>query len=1662
MNFSSDFEIPPAPEPVGKITEEQALDKAFYAAGAYGEDVVEEFYKITNELSVSNTSLTLENAQKRWEQEQDEVIKGTVLDLISDNTIPIEERRKIVSTYASSGFVSKDLKDKFIQRVVSTDSSKTFEEKQSQDLLINGIPDQLKVLDNTEMSDAILRTETTFPEYFGGGAAAAFEIAKAIPTGIWGMLVMLKEKDAVAGKEAAEDLMSGWGTTYDNKNITEVRDTLLEKLSILGVPARNISNWLYDNTGSAGFSIVGGVALDPLNLPFLVGARYLSLSRKGYPSVSNGSRVDVLTKTNPPIAAEIITSALKESSDEAFKALGTDQAALLSAYSLPKFGPELKHFPDITTRILEKDKEVAAVIAEQFYDPNLQNASKRIEENQRVYEIVNNHGFHYNQAMSIVTPTRTNLWEGKAYFTKDGNYPFYSRSDTVATFKQIENSINSLDSSLRGSLSIEDINTGKRYTPEQLLKEEQFKTREEMMREIPTEYKGIPVRVGKVYDENGKTLLDENGKSILGHNFGKEIVLDVDEIKKRWESKSDAFKEKFNTPDEFVQFVLQHELAHTDFPSIDGLTGKDYENKIHQIAYDRFTEKFKNIPNTRNIKEKQFAVVWEWKKEYDDIKASLFGINSIKGDFLGIDVSRLARSSLGRHIFGPGRFPEWFEKSAARIAPRAAREMAVLLNIARESIATTRHRKELNELINEGERLGKEYFSIVDLQKRFPNLNSKQVENLLETHTYWRRINHYLHTLVNIKHRDDLLSEGFNRGLQVFDPSTDTFKYTGPVTPDFTFKPGEIKPVDVWDYDLNTKIKFKQDESKTEGVFDVGGKQLVRHKNPFPDEDGNIYQYSLIGGTKSKIDLLPEQVVPRIPGYSPIKQEAHFFVDVIPSQLTVNGLLVSDPTTLKNYRQTKGAAQSEFDADRLRKEFENDPEYAGYVVEVRADRSQSFGRIMSDYEAHDNLLRNAQQRGEALKTINNGVAPIEDRLTTLANTIQSLSTQGKFDVWERSTKEVFVASYKEFLPNGEFPTKIDDIRPSSSLISREDSIRLQEAREIYKHYSKLKSFETWGDTQWKNILTGIADVVESFKVPAGLIRDLAKKPNLLVEVPRKIASLAYITLNPQRQWLIQPAQLLEYYAIHPTTALTSMAQLSAVRLALMSEAPILKGAGSGYFDAAKKLAVGMDEKEFLDTVNAIKQSGLMESIDLNMLVHDVFDNMDRGLLETGWEKAFNNTVAIPKAVTKVSRKVGFDFAETNNRLGLWILAKNRWIEQNPGKKWNTKEAIEDISYEEWRLSGSMTRAGSYPYQSGAAAILLQFAAITQKQTMNLFSASATKLSTGERLRLAFARASMWGAYYGSPGGPLVYHFLDQNENEEVQKYANILRVGIFDRAFSNLVATLYNEEPPTLLASRGMTPYNDVTGLGIAYIDFMVTAYEFYKKGKEGARFPAVAAVGGIGETLREMESWFTVGELTPETAKNVLYEALEFASGFNNANKALLMYTTGQKRSKSGTLILDDVTKAEAFAQIFGVVPQREMLAFEVNASFKNRKERLDDLAKDVHKQLVNQHLKDGLGDDIVAYRTRLKRMNSLITMLVDNGTLTEGDAEYIGNKIFEFERFEATEMGSSLLSRFLDQVNGNYSNELIKADNYLRQINKNDPKTIELLDYVKGKNNG
>lgn len=1659
MQFSDNFKIPNLEEISSPelISSKKATEQAFYAAGAYGnDDIVEQYTNIYEELTQRGTSTLLQDAQKKWETEQNEMNKDIMINIVGDKELSFDQKRSILNNYVSTGFISKDLQEKFIQRIGAANAADTYTQQQSQEDYINIIPEQLKLSDREQVTQAVARAETTFPEYFGGGALAGLEILKAIPAGVWGIWTMAAEQSPIEGKKAMEGLLDKWSSSAENPNVEKVKKDLLEAASVLGVPARLIQNSLYDLGVSAGGSIVGGVVLDPLNIPIISG---LSAISKGIPSIKPGSQTDILVKSNPKLAADYVEDALKNPNSEAVKALGTDVPSLLTAFVLPKDSFDLKSYPSLHEKIIALDKRVGEVISEQFYDPTIQNATLRLNENSKVYDIVNNHGFSYMQSLSTLSPTKGNVWEGRAVFGRDNDYLFYSRTAAINSYEQVAKAVSTLPKELQGSVSIVDRFTGKKYTPEELMKDPKFLSKEQVMTTLPDNYEGIPIKYGKVTDESGLEVISSSGKPSKGRlwkdEFGlpKEIVVDVEAIKKDYKNLKASLKKEIESPEEYVRFVLEHEITHAKNPRKEGMTDLQYEASVNRIALDSL--KALKASSSAGTKAKQFSIDWEWKREYDDLNIALFGPDSIKGDFFGIPTPELSRSFLGRHIWGPGRFPTWFEKSAARIAPRIARELSVFMDIARKDIANTPHKKEMADLVNEAEKLGKEHYTVTELQKKYPYLKEAQIESLFETHTYWRRVIHYLHTMVNIQFRDDLLAEGFNRSLEAGG------KKIAFVTENFKFDSQLEAPRFVWDHELNIPIKFTLDIRKTDGVYDIGGKKLVRHRKPI-EEDKNKYSYSLIDGTNSKLNLLPDEVVPRIPGYSPHKTEGHFFVRAIPTQVMLDGISITDPVRLEAaFKETKGVAKTEFDAQALKKEFENDPEYVDYVFKVTPDRSESFGRIMDDYEAHTNMLKNAKQRGGGLRAVNNGVVEIEDRLKTLVQTIQSLVSQGKFEVWERATKEAFLSAYSEYLPKGVFPNTLNDIEPLLDM-DKTQNIKFKEAREVYKHYAKLKSFETLGDRLWSGVFTAVADTFEKFKIPASAIRTLAKEQNLVVEGPRKLATLSYITLNPQRQWIIQPSQLYEYYLMNPTNMVQNYMDLAAVKAAFIGESPLLGKTGPAFKDIASKLSISMDEAEFNATIKGIKQSGLLEGIDLNMLVHDVFDNVDRGFMETSWEAAYNNIVALPKAVTKISRKVGFDATERFNRVGLWLLAKNKWKERNPNKDWTTKEAIEDISWDEYRLSGSMTRAGSYPYQSGAASILLQFAAITQKQTMNLFSASATALTAKDRFKLAIARTFLWGAHYGTPGGPLVYHYIDQTDNEDIRKAADVLRRGIFDRAFSNLLGSIFNEEEVRVSPVTAMTPYGDVTGLGFAYLDLISTAYEFWQKGKHGARFPAVNAVGSVFEALSQMDTWFTTSELTPETATNILFEGLELASGWSNINKAIIMATTGELYNKSNVIVVDNATYSEALAKAFGIRSEKEIINYEIAGAWKDRRDRLNAIAKDLHQSMVNLKQKDGLGDTMEATEQRLLKLNKTLTLLKDGKNITDTDLEYIVTKYLQLEKEEYESMGSSMLSDYFKQGSDKQSSELNFIENKNRYLYQNDPKVIEMLDYIKGKHNG
>ena len=123
--------------------------------------------------------------------------------------------------------------------------------------------------------------------------------------------------------------------------------------------------------------------------------------------------------------------------------------------------------------------------------------------------------------------------------------------------------------------------------------------------DVPTEVNGIPVKQGldKVRADGSRvgatTKRDADGNPI-------EIGVDVDHLYQQFEDKpwtkpkvegvypiaEDAFK----TPQEWVDFVLQHEAEHVKTPKVEGQTKAQYENQTNQAALKTLAEKKATAP----------------------------------------------------------------------------------------------------------------------------------------------------------------------------------------------------------------------------------------------------------------------------------------------------------------------------------------------------------------------------------------------------------------------------------------------------------------------------------------------------------------------------------------------------------------------------------------------------------------------------------------------------------------------------------------------------------------------------------------------------------------------------------------------------------------------------------------------------------------------------------------------------------------------------------------------------------------------------------------------------------------------------------------------------------------------------------------------------------
>lgn len=1653
MPYSEDFELPYAEPAPSVMPENLAAKSAFYAAGAYSSNPVEDYNKIYTELSQSGNSELFSIAKDRWIKEQDFANRITIAEAINDPTIPIDQKKELVSSYSLGMGISDSLKDKYAERVASVQNHVTQIEKQQQDANVRAIQQKeakVKQEVRKELEDSFVKDVKDFSV---GTGVFALDFIKAIPAGIAGAFVAVKEWDTIKGKQFMEETMNEWKSGTLPKDQEAWRNWIQNKASYLGVPMEHIREKLVNAGIPVRAAIPASYQLDPVTLALPAATKLATFGiktgiRSGVKSIKSLVRIKpespatTTSIANPKMSADLLAGALEDSSDNTARSLGTTKGDIIADAVLPNDvrGGNINVHPDLRSRIVSKinreEAEFAGVMEELRFDPNLQNADAMIADRNLVLDTIKEvRDLHYHQNKSAVENVigNSNLYEGNAIFGPTDGLAFGSRKAAVDSYNKLRSLVETLPESMRGEISIVDALSNKRYSPETIMKEEAFMSREELQ-PVLSKYKRK--------EDNPEFAANQTKATELEN---QALALDK------------KVKEANAIKDMAARDVLAEEVRNL---RIEARRLREANERI--IAEDVPPELKAKLNYAGSTPPKQFFVEWRWKKEYDPINPFIFGEDAINARFgfgkLSIDVSGLEKTGLEGWVLNPNTLPKGYQQAVARLGPRAAKASNFILAKIKKDIASTKYKKEVASLIEEGMQTGKEHYTLKELSARFPHLKQPAVESLLQTQIAVRSVIRWTHALINYQKRDSYYANKFTRGLKI----DGEFKHA--INDHITFDEVELKkPATVWDFDLDKEVFLEIDGeklldpiTKQRATFATNGKRVVQLAEPIEKADGH-FRYALVEGERTTIDLLPDVVVRKVDGYFPRSYKEHFFIDVTPTIAKIDGFPTADRTVLATLANTVAAASSKVEAEALKAEFAAKYPSSQFDVSIRAAREGDFGTILKDYEIHGSSLNHAKKRGEHLPSANNTLAKIEDPLITLNKTVTELTRSGAMAHFDRAFEEAFVRDYGEFLDAPELPANVMGIKLKGT-VSIESKAKYDTAIAVYNKYARLKAFDTSSGKVTSSLLNNVADVIENFKILpknmtiASKIRDAAGNAENTLTLPRKVTSTLYISFFPQRQYIVQLQTFLELAAMYPISAPKMLLQSIALRTALLADSTVFSGklGSNALIKGAKTAAIGMNEAEFNATLKAIKQAGLLEQVDLNLMVHGMFNELDTPLKETRLQAAARRAKTVATTPAKISRTIGYDNAEALNRIGLFLVAKENWRRRNPGKDWTTKTAIEEIAADEYYLSGSMSRENAFKYQSGFWSNFFQFSAASHKLTMNLFQEGSTVLTTGQRLRLGLTRSVLFGGRHGLPLGEILFDYISTIEDEKARDQLMKLAPGLIDNVVNSVIEMSTNEKAD-LNVSGAMSP-------NLKYFHPALEIMIKYLNNEQGGpKFPIQSAFGSMYDTAKTIHHMFDVKDLDKDSALAAVNTLAKLASGWNAISKSYADRAIRDKETKLGIKFGINLTGPEITAESFGLGTQRQQYLFNGAKSIKEAEQLFKSLGADLYNTMLVLE-KEYPNDD------KITTMNRLINAL-DSDELGESGKSAVMLEMLKLDQERSRgNMLDSLFLRIYQSKASTKSADFRAALYDLEQVAKasNEPGLLDFVNTIKGIKNG
>jgi hypothetical protein len=1386
--------------------------------------IIDEFKEIKNEVNRTGSSTKVQDQISLWKKEQKINREKDIVSIISDNSIPVAQRREIATKYLTEGVGVYSLRDKFLLKASSADIAMSEADREAQDIYsesvfkrdlekkgVSAIKETVKantsfwseVLDiATNQQIELAKGDKVIGQTFG---ALTSQIGLSIPAGYLAAYNYAVEKDPEKAAEIVQ-VIAGAAIGDVEPDTAEVLKRVESILTTIDIPFKWIADQDFDTTGSplsAALTYTAAQAIGIAGL-FKIGTKTIGSVKNSTDrvkeSVPDGSVLATAQIANKEMAADIATEAIKDNTGIVEEGLKTTKAAIINDQVLPKLDVEYGEIhPDTRVKIEAQDEILS-----------------------KLYDDTELHPF-----IAPVTQIRN------------------ERDLYVKILTETTNSHLLLSSSVIGTPSTAFGRSGK----------------------------GKEARIDVSYDKL-------EGVAVYGRNPYHGY---------KTEKGAQAYLERLKEQTEGLPHV---EEGRPDLSILE--------------------------------RDGQYYVQMKFTRPYNQWESISFGEDAIGAHLFSrnIDITKMANSPVGS-AFWPSymRIATWIPSVGATTAWKEARIEGKFINAQRDLFMGTDHPKELSTMVLKGEEEGKVY-TANDFQTINQHLSKEQNSKLHAEYVGYRRIQDHLYNFSDRAYRKDLQKSGYK---VLYDKQGEKLGFSTEPIENLT---GVAR---VWDIENKKMESFSADQ------------RIVKLKDPVRVGD-DILEYATITPYHQFGDPGVGSLT-KIPGYVARYYKEWFVLEKTPTSQWVNGVKVP-ANELRGFKQAVAMGGTRSEINALLERFKQEDPSGNY--EIRKEKKNVEDSIIHDSKVYETYLKEHHRRGGKLPSLNRE-ATTEDVLVAQTKAIKGVAKITAWGDLSEVFQKQFIKEYAMFLPEKRFPGQINEIvAPRGKPLTEAEELKYLAAQKVYQQWEMQQVSSLPSDEMWRSTLNGIADVYEKMEVDGSVLREWGEKGFVPVRAMKALGSNLFLYIKPMRMWFLQPQQFKELSLLSPSFA-THLHEIPSIMLGLLSRSgPMAQFKSQVDFMGRRTL------KDYDEVLEALEGTGILQSVDMNQMIHGIWRDSLKELDQTGhsiWTKSADTATGVVGAVFKLGRRIGYDPAELTNQVSLWLFARQRWIDQNPGKNWNTPENKEAIAQLQVRMGHiASTRAGMFGWQEGNISLFTQFIAIPHKSTLQMVSSK--DLTGGEKAKLAAARL-FWYGKYGLPAGAAVYSILERNvEDEEDKKKINAWSDGVTDLVWDTALGMMFDSdvENTNTAVSKSFTTVQDQIIFWDLANDLLNMA-----NGQPTAneKFPFVTAGSSLFTMVRDVWDMFRISDTLGEEVdpKAILWKAVSFAGQLSDYSKAQLLTQT----TKSGSSLGFEQTKGEAFARLFGVAPEREIAAWDFSKLDRNRDKAIESDAKQIHQRLYN-----------------------------------------------------------------------------------------------------------